>query len=89
MQLSLEKYTESQAWREHLKRLGYIESKKAEILFLLWDLNFHNTKQVNEAGGSQYNARIKELRNEGWDIDSEKLANGEWGFRLIKREAIK
>jgi hypothetical protein len=58
-----------------LKLLGYVDNCKAQILFLLWDLKSHGLGEVKFAGGSQYNARILELRREGWKIINERSLN--------------
>lgn len=53
-----------------LQQIGYTTGHQYQILSLLSDLQVHSTDEVMTAGGKQYNARILELRREGWDIES-------------------
>lgn len=55
-----------------LSECGYVEGHKRSLLILLWDLRSHSLPEIMSAGGSQYNARILELRREGWDIVNER-----------------
>ena len=57
---------------EELKTCGYVDSHKRSILELLWDMKSHASKSVQLAGGAQYNARILELRRDGWEIVTER-----------------
>jgi hypothetical protein len=67
---------------------GYVDSHKYQILRLLWDLKSHASKEIQFAGGSQYNARVLELRREGWNIISERGFDTPIStyFRLINRQ---
>lgn len=71
-----------------LKRLGYVENKKADILFLLWDLKNHSSSELVFVGGLQYNARIFELRREGFSIVSERLNDGSFTYRLENHKMV-
>ena len=53
-----------------LKDTGYIDNHKAQILTALFDLKAHSSDEIASLGGKQYNARILELRRDGWDIVS-------------------
>lgn len=69
-----------------LRSLGYLDDCKASLLKLLWDLKSHSLVEVKLAGGSQYNARIFELRREGWNIINERSVDPLRSFyRLISR----
>jgi hypothetical protein len=57
---------------DELKQCGYVDSHKKNILELLWDMKSHASKSVQLAGGAQYNARILELRRDGWEIITER-----------------
>jgi len=93
MQTSLFNYQEERENKntlyEELKKIGYVDNHKMSILQVLWDLKSHQSNEVVNAGGKQYNARILELRREGWNIISERSINNSFFFRLLshtKRE---
>lgn len=73
---------------KELQALGYVDNHKRAILELLWDLKPHTTKEVQIAGGAQYNARVKELRSDGWSIVSERALGtpAKFYFRLQYKE---
>lgn len=73
-----------------LKSSGYLQGCKADILRLLWDLKSHSLFEVKLAGGSQYNARILELRRDGWNIINERsVAPVRSFYRLLNKEKRK
>jgi hypothetical protein len=39
-----------------------------------------------EIGGLRYGGRMKELRDDGWDIRKEQVAAGTWRYTLIGRK---
>jgi hypothetical protein len=59
-------------------------SQRNKILDLLINNDFVKTSYLlNEVKAYQYNARIKELRKEGYNIVSDRY-NGVFGFKIIK-----
>lgn len=70
-----------------LQECGYVDNHKRAILERLWDMNPHTTQEIQIAGGAQYNARIKELRTDGWEIVSERALGTppKFFFRLLTR----
>jgi hypothetical protein len=59
-----------------------------ERLFLLFqDNQWHSNDEVIALAGKQYNARIFELRKEGYSIVSSKL-DGKYGFRIESRKEV-
>jgi hypothetical protein len=71
LQTTLDNYKETnQGIYQILKDTGYVDNHKAQILATLFDLKMHNSDEIASLGGKQYNARILELRRDGWDIVS-------------------
>jgi hypothetical protein len=70
IQTTLDNYNEELNVYLSLKDCGYIDNHKSQILLALWDLKPHTSDEVSVLGGKQYNARILELRRDGWDIVS-------------------
>jgi hypothetical protein len=68
-----------------LKQCGYIDSHKQQILKVLWDMQAHPNDEVVRAGGKQYNARILELRRDGWDIVCRRIGQ-KYCFQLKSNE---
>jgi hypothetical protein len=68
---------------DELKKNGYVDSHKMYILETLWDLKSHTSNEVVSAGGKQYNARVLELRREGWNIVCERGLDNQFYFRLL------
>lgn len=66
--------------------MGYIGSHKDFILRLLWDKEEHTSDSVALAGGKQYNARILELRREGWQIIAIKQDKARFNFKLLSHD---
>ena len=69
VQTTLENYTRTDvSLYDALKSCGYVDNHKLQILSALWDLETHNSDEIAKLGGKQYNARILELRRDGWKI---------------------
>jgi hypothetical protein len=75
----------SQDLYKELESSGYVDNYKARVLKLLWDLELHESDDVVRQGGKQYNARINELRKEGWNIVSVRQGK-KFKFQLQSRE---
>ena len=59
----------------------YCFEHQSQLLALLWDMNLHSNDQVIQVAGKQYNARILELRRQGWEIVSVR-ENGKFYFQM-------
>ena len=68
-----------------LEEIGYIDNHKTRILGLLWDLEEHPSDEVVKVGGKQYNARVLELRREGWKIVAIRKSATSFNFQLLER----
>ena len=71
---------------EELRRLYYIDNHKDAILRLLWPLKEVSGDLIAQAGGKQYNARILELRRDGWQIIAIRRGRVSFNFQLLSRE---
>ncbi len=72
-----------------LMQLGYVDGHKKAILCVLADMLPHSSDEVVMAGGKQYNARILELRRDGWNIVAVRKEKTRWDFMLLERERRK
>ena len=64
------------------KAQEYVQNHHQAILRLLSDYRWHSTAEIAKYGGKQYNARIYELRQEGYNIVNE-FRHGQFGSILI------
>ena len=62
----------------------YIEFHQNRLLQLLWDCSAHTNDEVLQVAGKQYNARILELRRQGYDIVSTRQ-DGKFCFALLAK----
>ena len=89
IQTTLELYdkTEKSEVYHSLEALGIIKNQKNKILTILWDLEPHDSEEFLKAGIKQYNARIKELReDDGYEIPCFRTGSGlKFFFRLQTR----
>jgi hypothetical protein len=60
---------------------NYIPKHLERLFRLFSDKLWHSTDEVIKVAGKQYNARIFEMRKEGFEIVSKKI-NGKFGFTL-------
>ena len=77
----------SQAYRQRKAR-GEVKPpghKALDILQLLQDGQWHATQEIRELGGVSYNARIKKIRDDGYQIVRKRDYNGMggWQYKLI------
>lgn len=72
------------------------KSQKAKLLDLLLDYQWHTTREICKVvygsehfGGSRYAARIRDLKDDGWDItDAEHVEGTIYQYRLIKKDPV-
>ncbi len=57
-------------------------SHKASLLELLSDYRQHHMSQLIRVGGYRYGGRLHELRKEGYDIETIRLGDDEFAYRL-------
>lgn len=62
--------------------MEYVQTCHQAILRLLSDYHWHSTAEIAKYGGKQYNSRIYELRQEGYNIVNE-FRHGQYGSILI------
>jgi hypothetical protein len=55
-----------------------IRSRKAALLDLLRDRNWHPNYELARVGGLSFNSYLYQLRNAGWDIRSRLRKGGIW-----------
>ena len=60
-----------------------IRTRKAALLNLLQDGNWHPNYELMEVGGLSFNSYLYQLRNAGWDIQSRRLHGGVWEQQLV------
>ena len=48
--------------------MQYAERHQCNLLRLLWDMKPHSNQEVINVAGKQYNARVLELRRQGYQI---------------------
>jgi hypothetical protein len=59
-------------------------SNRERLLALLGDRREHNPEEMQSAGGYRYGARLKELRDQGYVIETDaNLTTGEVTYRLL------
>lgn len=61
-----------------------LNTVKAKILQLLKDGQWHTNRELKQIS-HRFSARIKELRDEGWQIEREYWGEGVWAYRLVGR----
>jgi len=72
--------TEAQKnYRNDQKR---IQTRKAALLTLLQDRNWHPNYQLAEVGGLSFNSYLYQLRRAGWKIRSRPRRGGVWEQQL-------
>lgn len=57
-------------------------SHKTALLELLADYRQHHMAECQRAGGWRYGGRLHELRKEGYDIETIRLGDDEFAYRL-------
>ena len=67
-------------------------SQKQRLLTLLADYEWHSTPQIqiavygaNHLGIARVAARINDLKNDGHDIESKKITQAIWSYRLVEK----
>lgn len=58
-------------------------SKRKALAELLGDRGWHMTGELVKVGGKNFTARVSELRDDGWDIRSERVSRGTWRYRAL------
>lgn len=64
-------------------RLNKRESHKDRLLALLSDGKVHPMGELLKVGGFRYGGRLFDLRKEGYIIDTLRLADDVYGYRLV------
>lgn len=60
-----------------------LDTAKERVLKLLNDRQPHTTMEILNVGGAEGTRRLRELRQEGYEIEGEKiLGSNEWKYRL-------
>lgn len=71
-------------WPPDDESFASLSNVKKKILEILWSLNWVNTHDIHEVTGqSYYDRRIRELRESGWQIETDGLK-----YRLKSREKL-
>jgi len=65
------------------------KTQRDRVFYLLSDLQWHPWKELSEAGGSRYSARILELRRLGYQIDSKPLPGAGREYRMASQDPCK
>jgi hypothetical protein len=60
---------------------GGFSSNLAALADLLADKRWHSTSEHLAAAGTGYSARVRELRESGWQIEVEPVRRGAWRYR--------
>jgi hypothetical protein len=66
-----------------------IRSRKAALLDLLQDRNWHQNYELARVGGLSFNSYLYQLRNDGWEIRSRLRRGGIWEQKLDGRTAAR
>lgn len=68
------------------------KSQKDRLLTLLADYNWHSTPSIqiavygaNHLGIARVAARVNDLKNDGHDIESRKITQAIWEYRLVEK----
>jgi hypothetical protein len=62
-----------------------LRTRKAALLDLLGDREWHPNYELMKVGGLSFNSYLYQLRNEGWQIESRRIRGGVREQRLIGR----
>jgi hypothetical protein len=65
-----------------------IRTRKAALLALLRDRNWHPNYELADVGGLSFNSYLYQLRLAGWEIVSRRIRGGVWEQRLIGRGTV-
>jgi hypothetical protein len=60
-----------------------IRTRRAALLDLLQDGQWHSNYELVKVGGLSFNSYLYKLRNAGWQIESRHIRGGEWQQRLV------
>lgn len=64
-----------------------LRSKKALLLTLLSDGEWHSNRECLDVAGLSYNVSVFGLRSDGYRIESRPLGDGLWEYRLTGKTA--
>jgi hypothetical protein len=62
-----------------------LQTRKAGLLDLLRDGEWHPNYELMRVGGLSFNSYLYQLRNAGWQIESRRIRGGVWEQRLTGR----
>jgi hypothetical protein len=75
----------SEAQKNYPNDQKRIRTRKAALLNLLQDGNWHPNYELMEVGGLSFNSYLYQLRRDGWKIRSRRLRRGVWEQQLVGR----
>ena len=64
------------------------KTKRDALLDLLSDGRQHHMSELIRVGGYRYGGRLFELRHEGYVIETIRLADDEFAYRLVPRGQV-
>jgi|SRR5215203_4639142 len=73
----------TEAQQTYSNDLPRIRTRKAALLALLQDGNWHPNHELANVGGLSFNSYLYQLRLSGWEIISRRIRGGVWEQRLI------
>jgi hypothetical protein len=62
------------------------ESHKARLLALLADGRRHHMSELIKVGGYRYGARLYDLRREGVDVETIRIGDDEFAYRMNEQQ---
>jgi len=65
---------------------GRVRTRRAALLELLLDGEWHPNYECSRVGGLSFHCSLYELRKEGWRIESRHARGGVWEYRLVGRQ---
>jgi hypothetical protein len=78
--------TLSDAQKNYEHDQARIRTRKAALLALLQDRDWHPNYELADVGGLSFNSYLYQLRLAGWEIVSRRIRGGVWEQRLTGRE---
>src|SRR5215204_7657288 len=78
----------TEAQQTYSNDLPRIRTRKAALLALLQDGNWHPNHELANVGGLSFNSYLYQLRLAGWEIVSRRIRGGVWEQKLIGRSTV-
>jgi hypothetical protein len=79
----------TEAQKNYYSDRARLRSRKAALLDLLRDRDWHPNYELARVGGLSFNSYLYQLRNAGWDIRSRLRTGGVWEQKLVGRSTAR